>query len=129
MAGDRANRISSTDSARLSIGGRGASTDALRILIIEDSEAYASLVAAMLEEGIGAEVSIIHCRALAVVCDRLLEEGVDVVLLDLSLPDAHKLEALELGTAARHAVGVDTPISLPKEACWAYHDRGAAAYD
>jgi iron(III) transport system ATP-binding protein len=41
----------------------------------------------------------------------------------------HKLEALELGTAARHDVGVDTPISLPKEACWAYQDRGAAAYD
>jgi iron(III) transport system ATP-binding protein len=41
----------------------------------------------------------------------------------------HKLEALELGTAARHAVGVDTPISLPKEACWAYRDAGAAAFE
>src|SRR5689334_4280979 len=37
----------------------------------------------------------------------------------------NKLEALELGTAARHQVGVDTPISLPKEACWAYRDGGA----
>src|ERR1700758_2939662 len=40
-----------------------------------------------------------------------------------------KLEALELGTAARHAVGVATPISLPKEACWAYRDGGAARHD
>ena len=39
----------------------------------------------------------------------------------------HKLEALELGTAARHAVGVETPISLPKEACWAYRDAGPAS--
>lgn len=41
----------------------------------------------------------------------------------------HRLEALELGTAARHAVGVDTPISLPREACWAYRDDGASAHD
>jgi multiple sugar transport system ATP-binding protein len=41
----------------------------------------------------------------------------------------HKLEALELGTAARHGVGLDTPISLPREACWAYRDSGPAAFD
>src|ERR1700750_3002997 len=29
-------------------------------------------------------------------------------------------EALNRDPAPRHAVGVDTPISLPKEACWAY---------
>jgi iron(III) transport system ATP-binding protein len=28
----------------------------------------------------------------------------------------HRLEALELGTAARHQVGVETEIALPKEA-------------
>src|SRR5690242_4166442 len=41
----------------------------------------------------------------------------------------HRLEALELGTAARHEVGVDTPISLPKESCWAYRDTGAASVE
>ena len=41
----------------------------------------------------------------------------------------HRLEALELGTAARHQVGVDTPISLPRETCWAYRDSGQASYD
>jgi len=41
----------------------------------------------------------------------------------------HRLEALELGTAARHTVGVETPICLPKEACWAYRDTGPASYD
>ena len=41
----------------------------------------------------------------------------------------HRLEALELGTAARHTVGVDTPISLPKEVCWAYRDAGPASFD
>jgi iron(III) transport system ATP-binding protein len=41
----------------------------------------------------------------------------------------NRLEALELGTAARHAVGVDTPICLPKEACWAYRDAGPSSLE
>jgi iron(III) transport system ATP-binding protein len=40
-----------------------------------------------------------------------------------------KLEALELGTAARHQVGVDTSLSLPPEGCWAYRDTGPSSYD
>jgi iron(III) transport system ATP-binding protein len=38
----------------------------------------------------------------------------------------HKLEALELGTAARHQVGVDTPVLLRRETLWAYRDQGSA---
>jgi iron(III) transport system ATP-binding protein len=41
----------------------------------------------------------------------------------------HRLEVLELGTAARHQVGVETSISLPREACWAYRDSGPSSYD
>jgi iron(III) transport system ATP-binding protein len=40
-----------------------------------------------------------------------------------------RLEALELGTASRHAIGVETPVSLPKEACWAYRDIGPSSYE
>jgi iron(III) transport system ATP-binding protein len=36
----------------------------------------------------------------------------------------HRLEVLELGTAARHEVGVDTTVSLPRSALWAYRDQG-----
>ena len=41
----------------------------------------------------------------------------------------NRLEALELGTAARHAIGVDMLVCIPKEACWAYRDTGPASYD
>jgi iron(III) transport system ATP-binding protein len=41
----------------------------------------------------------------------------------------HRLEALELGTAARHAIGAETPVCLPKEACWAFRDSGPSSYD
>jgi iron(III) transport system ATP-binding protein len=37
-----------------------------------------------------------------------------------------RLEALELGTAARHEVGVATTVSLAREGCWAYRDEGRA---
>jgi iron(III) transport system ATP-binding protein len=41
----------------------------------------------------------------------------------------HRLEALELGTAARHEIGVQTVVSLPKETCWAYRDSGPSSYE
>jgi iron(III) transport system ATP-binding protein len=40
-----------------------------------------------------------------------------------------RLEALELGTAARHQVGVETTVALPREACWAYSDSGPSSHD
>jgi iron(III) transport system ATP-binding protein len=41
----------------------------------------------------------------------------------------HRLEALELGTAARHQVGAETQVALPREGCWAYRDTGPSSYD
>ena len=35
-----------------------------------------------------------------------------------------RLEALELGTATRHAIGSEIDVSLPPQACWAYPDSG-----
>jgi iron(III) transport system ATP-binding protein len=40
-----------------------------------------------------------------------------------------RLEVLELGTAARHQVGVEASVSLPREGCWAYRDTGHSSYD
>jgi iron(III) transport system ATP-binding protein len=40
-----------------------------------------------------------------------------------------RLEVLELGTAARHQVGTETQVSLPREGCWAYRDAGPSSYD
>jgi iron(III) transport system ATP-binding protein len=40
-----------------------------------------------------------------------------------------RLEVLELGTAARHQIGVETSVALPREGCWAYRDTGPSNYD
>ena len=37
-----------------------------------------------------------------------------------------KLEVLQLGTAARYEVGANVPISLPRDALWAYRDQSSA---
>ncbi|TMJ23213.1 MAG: ABC transporter ATP-binding protein [Alphaproteobacteria bacterium] len=37
-----------------------------------------------------------------------------------------RLEALELGTAARHEQNREVAITLPPDTCWAYRDEGAA---
>jgi iron(III) transport system ATP-binding protein len=41
----------------------------------------------------------------------------------------HRLEVLELGTAARYQVGAETSVCLPREGCWAYRDTGSSSYD
>jgi iron(III) transport system ATP-binding protein len=38
-----------------------------------------------------------------------------------------RLEVLELGTAARFEVGAEAPVSLPREALWAFRDQGSMA--
>ncbi len=63
---------------------------------------------------------------MASVVDRRYQGTQTIYDIDLF---GHRLEVLELGTAARHTVGVDAPVSLPKEACWAFRDTGPSSYD
>jgi iron(III) transport system ATP-binding protein len=62
----------------------------------------------------------------AAVIDRRYQGTQTVYEIDLL---GRKLEALELGTAARHQVGADTTVCLPREGCWAYRDTGPADFD
>jgi iron(III) transport system ATP-binding protein len=56
------------------------------------------------------------------VLDRRYQGTQTVYDIDLA---GHHLEVLELGTAARHDIGTDAPVSLPREALWIYRDQGA----
>ncbi len=60
------------------------------------------------------------------VTDRRYQGTQTVYEIDLF---GRRLEALELGTSARHQVGVDTSVSLPREGCWAYRDTGPSSYE
>ncbi len=60
------------------------------------------------------------------VLDRRYQGTQTVYEIDLF---GRRLEVLELGTAARHQVGVETSVSLPREACWAYRDTGPSSFE
>ena len=62
----------------------------------------------------------------ATVVDRRYQGTQTVYDIDLF---GRRLEVLELGTAARHQVGVETSVSLPREGCWAYRDTGPSSYE
>jgi serine phosphatase RsbU (regulator of sigma subunit) len=69
----------------------------LRVLLVEDDEADAFLVRELLDEA-AAAVDLVTATTLAEARERLA--GVDCVLLDLGLPDAHGLDGLRQILAA-----------------------------
>ena len=74
----------------------------MRVLIVEDSKGYAALVHAMLEDAAPAEFRVEMVSTAASAVDRLLDDGIECVLLDLALPDAAGLDTLEMVRAAAH---------------------------
>ena len=72
--------------------------------------------------GAGAGANLFPAR----VVDRRYQGTQTVYDIDLF---GRRLEALELGTAARHQVGAETSVCLAREGCWAYRDAGPSAYE
>jgi PAS domain S-box-containing protein len=66
----------------------------LKMLLIEDSAAEARLIRELLAEAPQARVDLHHAADLGAGLEALADGGIDVVLLDLSLPDSHGLETL-----------------------------------
>ena len=64
---------------------------ALRVLLIEDNPGDARLIDVMFAEAGGGGFRLEHADRLASGLDRLSRGGVDLVLVDLSLPDSHGL--------------------------------------
>jgi two-component system, cell cycle response regulator len=74
-------------------------TEPLRILLVEDNPRHAQLLEELMgTEGVGfggaAPYELAHVETLGPALERLARGGVDLVLLDLSLPDASGLDAL-----------------------------------
>ena len=78
---------------------------AFRVLLIEDNPGDAELVKAALADAGGVTFQVFCADALLAGLDRLARGDIDLVLLDLSLPDSHGLDGL-------NAVRIHAP-SLP----------------
>ena len=75
----------------------------LRLLLVEDDEGDAFLVSELLAEE-DPSIVVRHVRSLGEAVQALETESPDCVLLDLGLPDATGLRALERLRAARPGV-------------------------
>ncbi|HKO31401.1 MAG TPA: PAS domain S-box protein [Nitrospiraceae bacterium] len=67
----------------------------MNVLLIEDNEDDACLIGELLTERIAADIKLEWTDRLGSGLTRVTEGKVDVVLLDLSLPDSHGLETLD----------------------------------
>lgn len=80
----------------------------IHVLLIEDNPGDARLLRELLQETGSSQFELVHAERFSDAMTRLSERRFDVVLLDLSLPDAHGLDTISrLGS---HAEG--TPIVI-----------------
>src|SRR2546428_8123275 len=79
---------------------------AVRVLLIEDESSYAELVRVVLADSSPLQFALTHFNALGPALQQLTESRFDVLLLDLTLPDATGLETY----TRAHAASPATPI-------------------
>lgn len=85
------------------------------ILLVEDNPADVHLLRGALAES-GGEFRLVAVGSLAEGLQRLTEGGIEVVLLDLSLPDAHGLETVTQANAAAPRLPIVVLTGLEDEA-------------
>jgi signal transduction histidine kinase len=98
----------------------------MRVLLVEDNEDDALLIREALSE---TNLEIERAERLSTALARLIEGGVDAVLLDLSLPDAHGLDTIDrvLSKASGVPIVVLTGFN-DEEAAVKAVERGAQDY-
>src|SRR5882672_9855280 len=72
----------------------------LRVLLIEDNPADARWFREELRDSGSGWCEVFHVETLAAAIERVAAGGIDAVLLDLSLPDAHGIETVTRMRAA-----------------------------
>src|SRR5258706_4827343 len=80
--------------------------EGIRVLLVEDNPGDVRLFLELLRETGAGHVKVDHVDRLATALERLSNQAFDVVLLDLSLPDAHGLDTL----VRAHAHAPSVPI-------------------
>jgi signal transduction histidine kinase len=78
----------------------------VQVLLVEDDDVHAQLVADLLAEANGDRFQVVRVDRLLAGRERLAEGGIDVVLLDLGLPDSRGLATLD----KMHARSQGVPI-------------------
>ncbi len=82
------------------------SSESIKVLLVEDNLGDARLLYEGMEEAFPQQFQMTHVRRLSEALEALWEESINVVLLDLGLPDSHGLDTLIL----TRAQSPDVPI-------------------
>ena len=85
----------------------------IQILLIEDNPGDAELLRVMLDQVTGTPFALTWADRLQKGLERLAKGGVDLVLLDLSLPDSHGLDTFRRVKAQASAVPGQTHKRSP----------------
>lgn len=81
----------------------------LRVLLVENNPADTKLITALFESSVSDQFTLSHADHLETAIELFREEGFDVVLLDLNLPDS---QGLETYAAFRKAAGAVPVLAL-----------------
>jgi len=90
-------------------------TERLTVLVVEDNPGDARLIQHALESG-GATFAVEHTDRVSAALDRLSKGGVDIVLLDLSLPDSSGLPTFAVVRSCAEDVPIVVLTGLDDEA-------------
>ncbi len=93
------------DRAQRRSGDKRMASDRMKVLLVEDGPAEARLIQELLSEARGMSFEVERVETLAEGQGRLALGGIDLVLLDLGLPDSKGLETIRQLTAS----GVNLP--------------------
>ncbi|HWK90332.1 MAG TPA: response regulator, partial [Longimicrobium sp.] len=88
----------------------------IRVLLVEDNPGDARLIRVYLAEAGPPGFEVAHADRLAPALERLADAGAEVVLLDLSLPDAHGVDTVRRTLAATPEVPIVVLTGLDDEA-------------
>jgi signal transduction histidine kinase len=100
----------------------------VRILLVEDNPGDARLLRYTLEEAQSLRFELVHASRLSEALERVRAEPTDVVLLDLSLPDAHGMDTVARMLEAAPSVPIIVLTGLADETV-AVHAVQAGAQD
>ena len=98
----------------------------IRVLLVEDNPSDVGLVRAELADVAAGQFELTHVKRLSEAEQRLREECYDVILLNLSLPDAHELatltglrqhESYQLSEPGGHCPAVGRPGDVWRSRC------------
>ena len=92
-----------------------AATDVLKILLVEDNPADAKFLKVSLEENMPGQFELVHETYLREALQTLSQTPFDVILLDLSLPDAGGFETLTRTSVAAPDVPIVVMTGLDDE--------------